>query len=197
MWPQLITFFLPPAENVSRLWVFMDNHWGLGEDQDLHSCPCCHLSTQLSNEIAITLLGLQASILSDHHWQALTSRCMTPSGPALFLGHTGNLDTASHVLSAPCGLCPEGRAQGPAWGLLHLIFIRLAMFLLLPTFTSFLCQEQWTLLIWGRISSKLLPPLILAKSRVLSVPLRALDLETKAKKDSYLFFLLLTFPSLG
>ena len=59
-----------------------------------------------------------------------------PSGPALFLGHTGNLETASHVLSAPQGSAQKAGHRVPPWGLLHLIFIRLAMFLLLPTFTS-------------------------------------------------------------
>ena len=191
MWPQLITFFLLPAENVSRLWVFMDNHWGYGRIRTCilvlaviypHSC-------QMKSPSPFLAYRLQSSpIITD---KPLTSRCMTPSGPALFLGHTGNLETASHVLSAPRGSAQKAGHRVPLWGLLHLIFIRLTMFLLLPTFTSLssaknsgLCSSE------GESLFKTLAPTHSGQIQSSQCSPKGFRLlETKAKEDSYLFFL--------
>ena len=176
----------------------MDNHWGWRRIRACilvlaviypHSC-------QMKSPSPCLPYRLQSSLVVTG--KPLTPRCMTPSGPALFLGHTGNLEAASHVLSAPQGSAQKAGQRVPLWGLLHLIFIRLATSLLLPTFTapayakrSGLCSSG------GESLFRLLPPLTLATPSVPSVPLRALGFW-KPKQERFLFvFSALTFPSLS
>ena len=88
------------------------------------------------------------------------------------------------------GFCPEGRAKGPALGFAASYFYQ-TRYVSPPSnlYRPCLCQEQRTLLIWGRISLQTLAPTHSSHTQCSQCSPEGFRLlETKARKILVCFF---------